>query len=213
LACSNSVILVSCHSCEPNRNGEFAASATCTPATAWAAFQGAELLRADLQVQLEAGTGGLAHDRAEHGVEPLGAVDDDPDLLATGGEDLLVEQPVARHRGHRAAGDVELPQRRQDTDHRHPAAGRTARLIGAGEHVPHLVLEPGQRVAAQRARRDVHLDVEPGQLGRPGRVAEQPQDLGVAGGRRGLGVDQVQLHLESDPALGGLHRPVPQHQR
>ena len=50
-------------------------------------------------------------------------------------------------------------------------------------------------------------------LGRETRVAEQTQDLGVSRGRRGLGVDQVQLHLEPDPALGGLHRPVPQHQR
>ena len=39
VACSNSVILVSCHSRLPNRNGEFAASATCTPAMDWAAFQ------------------------------------------------------------------------------------------------------------------------------------------------------------------------------
>jgi len=39
VACSNSVIRVSCHSCFPNRNGELAASATCTPAIAWAAFQ------------------------------------------------------------------------------------------------------------------------------------------------------------------------------
>ena len=39
VACWNSVILVSRHNSRPNRNGEFAASATCTPATAWAAFQ------------------------------------------------------------------------------------------------------------------------------------------------------------------------------
>ncbi len=39
VACSNSVILVSCHSCLPNRYGELAASATCTPAMDWAAFQ------------------------------------------------------------------------------------------------------------------------------------------------------------------------------
>ena len=74
VACSNSVILVSCHSSRPNRNGEFAPSATCTPAIGLGRVPvRAELLRADLQVQLEAGAGGLAHDRAEHGVEPLGA--------------------------------------------------------------------------------------------------------------------------------------------
>ena len=39
VACSNSVILVSCHNRLPNRNGELAASATWTPAIAWAAFQ------------------------------------------------------------------------------------------------------------------------------------------------------------------------------
>ena len=39
VACSNKVIRVSSHSCRPNRNGELAARATCTPAMAWAAFQ------------------------------------------------------------------------------------------------------------------------------------------------------------------------------
>src|SRR5581483_4000751 len=39
VACSNRVIRVSCHSCLPNRNGEFAASATWMPAIACAAFQ------------------------------------------------------------------------------------------------------------------------------------------------------------------------------
>ncbi len=39
VACSNRVIRVSSHSCRPNRNGELAATATWTPAMAWAAFQ------------------------------------------------------------------------------------------------------------------------------------------------------------------------------
>ena len=39
VACSNSGMRVSAHSSRPNRNGEFAPSATCTPASACAAFQ------------------------------------------------------------------------------------------------------------------------------------------------------------------------------
>ena len=39
VACWNRVILVSRHSSRPNRNGELAARATCTPAMACAAFQ------------------------------------------------------------------------------------------------------------------------------------------------------------------------------
>ena len=39
VACSNSAIRVSRHSSLPQKNGEFAATATCTPAIAWAAFQ------------------------------------------------------------------------------------------------------------------------------------------------------------------------------
>ena len=39
MAWSNSAIRVSRHSCLPNRNGEFAHIAICTPAMAWAAFQ------------------------------------------------------------------------------------------------------------------------------------------------------------------------------
>ena len=37
--CSNSGIRVSAHSRDPSRNGEFAPTASCTPATHWAAFQ------------------------------------------------------------------------------------------------------------------------------------------------------------------------------
>ncbi len=39
VACSKSAIRVSRHSSLPKKNGEFAATAICTPATAWAAFQ------------------------------------------------------------------------------------------------------------------------------------------------------------------------------
>ena len=39
VACSNSAIRVSRHSSLPQKNGELAATATCTPAIAWAAFQ------------------------------------------------------------------------------------------------------------------------------------------------------------------------------
>lgn len=39
VVCSNSGMRVSCHNSLPNRNGELAASATWTPAIAWAAFQ------------------------------------------------------------------------------------------------------------------------------------------------------------------------------
>ena len=37
--CVNSGMRVSCHSALPHRNGEFAAIASCGPASAWAAFQ------------------------------------------------------------------------------------------------------------------------------------------------------------------------------
>ena len=39
VAWSNSAIRVSRHSCLPNRNGELAQMAICTPAMDWAAFQ------------------------------------------------------------------------------------------------------------------------------------------------------------------------------
>ena len=55
-----------------------------------------ELLGLDLQVQLRARARGLGHDRVGVGRQPLDAADVDRDVLAAGGEDLLVEQPVAR---------------------------------------------------------------------------------------------------------------------
>ena len=39
VACSNSAMRVSRHSSLPKKNGELAATATCGPAIAWAAFQ------------------------------------------------------------------------------------------------------------------------------------------------------------------------------
>ena len=62
-----------------------------------AAFQVAGVvLRADLQVELDAGAGRLRRDRVGVHVQPFRAVDGDVQVLAARGEDLLVDQRVAR---------------------------------------------------------------------------------------------------------------------
>src|SRR5947208_2909339 len=63
VACSNSAILVSAHSCLPNRYGEFAPSATCSPAMACEAFQN----RAKLSGTTCRWNCTLVHARVAHG--------------------------------------------------------------------------------------------------------------------------------------------------
>ena len=76
VACSNSAMRVSRHSSLPKKNGELAASASCTPAIACAAFQcRRERVRVDLQVQLHARARRLGRDRVGERREPLDAVD------------------------------------------------------------------------------------------------------------------------------------------
>ena len=57
---------------------------------------GRELHRADLQMQLRAGAGAFRGDRVACGVQTFDTVDRDVQVLAAGGEDLVVEQRVPR---------------------------------------------------------------------------------------------------------------------
>ena len=107
VACSNSAIRVSRHSSLPQKNGEFAATATCTPAIACAAFQYArERLGLDLLVELDARARGLGRDRVGVGREALDAGDRDLEVLAARGEDLLVQQRVPRVRAERLGAQM-----------------------------------------------------------------------------------------------------------
>ena len=107
-----------------------------------AAFQVARVvLRADLQVELDAGARGLGRDRVGVRRQPLRPVDDDVQVLAAGGEDLLVEQPVARVGAERLAGEVLRRQRRQHADHDDVRADRVGVLLGVVEARAQLVLE------------------------------------------------------------------------
>ncbi len=156
----------------------------------------AERLRADLQVELDAGAGSLRRDRVDVGVQPVHAVDRDVHLLAAGGEHLVIQQLVARVRGDRLLIDVGLPQRRQDADHGQPGAASPGPLVGVIEAGPDLILQLAERGAGQRARRDVDLQVELAKLGRPGRVGDRAEHVGVLHRRPAVVVHQVQLDLE-----------------
>jgi hypothetical protein len=119
VACSNSAMRVSRHSSRPKKNGELAPTASCTPAIACAAFQCARTRRIDELVQLHARAGRLGRDRVGVRRQPLDAVDAMLQVLPARGEDLLVEQLVARVGAEALAVEQLLGERRQDPDHHH----------------------------------------------------------------------------------------------
>ena len=158
---------------------------------------GRVVLRADLQVELGAGAGRLRRDRVGVHVQPLGAVDGDVQVLAARGEDLLVDQRVARVGGDRLGGDVLGVEGRQRADHDDVRPDRPGALLGLVEAVPQLRLELRGGRAGQRRRAHVHLDVELAHLGLEDLVGDRGEDLLVAHRRVLLGVDQVELDLHA----------------
>ena len=214
VACSNSGILVSRHSSLPNRNGELAASAT------WSAGHRlgrvpviAEPLGAHLQMKLHARAGRLGGDAVDVGEQPLGALDRDPHLLAAGGEDLLIEQPVPRVGRHRLLTQIVLDDGGQDPHHHQPAAGPPGAFVGPVEALPDLVLEMAERIAGQLPGRQVDLQVELAELGLPGRIGQCAEYLGVLHRRAAGLVHQVELDLQADLLRIGLEPGIGQHPR
>ena len=173
----------------------------------------AERLRADLKVTLHAGAGGLGGDRVDVGEQPVGALDRDPHLLAAGGEDLLVQQPVPRVRRHGLLADVALGQRRQDADHHQVAPGLAGPAAGVVETVQHPALEQHQGVADQRPRRHVDLQVELAELTRPAGIGDRAEHLGVLHRGQAELVDEVQLDLQANLPRLGFEPRLAQHPR
>ena len=212
VACSNSVIRVSCHSCLPNRNGEFAAERHLDAGDGLGGVPVAgERVRAHLDVQLDAGARGLGRDAVGVGEQLLGAVDLDPHVLAAGREDLLVQHLVALVRRQGALVHVLLGQRGQDADHDQVAADAAGLGVGGVQVGPDLVFQPVERVAAEQPGRHVDLQVELADLGGPGRVRDHVEHLGVAHRRHAVGVHQVQLDLLAHHGAVLVERPLAEH--
>ena len=170
-----------------------------------------EGIRGDLNMELHARACGLGGDAVSVGEQLLGAVDGDPEILAAGGEDLLVHHPVARVGRQRALVHVLLPQGRQDADHDEAAAAPPGLGVGRVEIGANLLLQAIERVTAQLAGRHVDLDIELSELGSPGRIGDRVEHVGIAHRRLAALVDEVQLDLLADPRRGVLEYVLPQH--
>ena len=201
----NSSIRVSACSRWPKKNGELAASAICgaDQRLGGVPVRG-EVLGRDLQVQLHARAGRLGGDGVAVGGDPLPrrALDVEVDVLAAGVEDRVVERRVAVVGADPLALEVLGHDRRQDADRHDVRAALLGRRGRGVERGPQLFLELDRRVARQRARGHVELDVVLRQLGLVAGVGDGLEDLGV--GELGLVVvvDEVELDLQAG------HRPV-----
>ena len=164
-------------------------------------------------VQLHTRTGRLRGDRVRERGQSLGAGDRDLEVLPARGEDLLVEQLVARILAEAVRGQVLLGDRRQDPDEHHVGADRARVLLGAVEARPHLAFELGEHPILEQAGRDVDLDVELAQLGLEVGVGDRLEGLGVDHGRVAGVVGEVELDLEPHRAPLGVEARFAEHAR
>jgi hypothetical protein len=148
-------------------------------------------------VELRARAGRFGQDRRAVGVEPLGPVDDEVQVLPPGGEDLLVHQRVARVGRQRVEPGVLRRQRRQDPNHDHVRADSAGLGLGRVQTAAHLLLELLQPALEQAPRRDVDLDVELPELGDEVRVTDRLERRSVLERRLERFVDEVELDLQA----------------
>ena len=120
-------------------------------------------------MQLHAGAGRFRRDRLRLQAQPFRAGDVDQDVLATGGEDRVVERLIARRLAHPAARKVFGHQRRQDADHHDVRAVGVGLCLRGVEAGPHLGLQFERGAAGQRPGRNVEFDVVGAQFGLVGR--------------------------------------------
>src|SRR4051794_7136086 len=116
-------------------------------------------------------------------------------VLAPGGEDLLVDELVPRVRGDGGAGEVVRGEGGQDADHHDVRADRLRPPVSLVQAVAQLSLQALGGVAGQRAGAHVDLDVELPELGLEHLAGDRVENLLVAHGRFLLRVDEVELDL------------------
>ena len=170
-----------------------------------------EGFRGDLDVQLHAGAGGFWRDAVGVGDQPLRAVDLDAHVLTARREDLLVDHLVPRVRGQDALVQVALLQRRQDADHDEVVADAARLGVRVVQAAADLLLQACQGIAVEPPRRHVDLEVELAEFGRPGRVGDGVEHVGVLHGRSPVVVHQVQLDLQAHLCRVGLEQALAQH--
>jgi hypothetical protein len=172
-----------------------------------------ERLGRDVLVQLDTRARGLGRNRVRMRGELLDAGNRDLQVLSARGEDLLVEQLVARIRAERLGAQVLLADRREDPDDHHVRADGACTLLRVVEAGARLALELVEHVRPEKARMDVDLDVELSELGLEVGVCDRLQHGSVHHCRVGVLVGQVQLDLESDRAARRLELRFGQHAR
>ena len=198
VACANSSMRVSAHSCVPEEVGGVGAQRQLRPGQHLGGVPVArELGGGDLQVQLHAGARRLRRDRLRLQAQSFRACDVDQDVLATGGENRVVERLIAGRLAHPTARKVFGHQRRQDADHHDVrAAGVGLRFRGV-EAGPHIGLQLQRCAAGQWPGWNVEFDVVGAQFGLIGRVGDRRQHFLIAHSGLILAVDEVALDLHA----------------
>ena len=170
-----------------------------------------ELIRRDLEVDLEAGVAGLEHHALARRLQLVDALDQRTELTTCKGAEHLVQLGVARMGRHVVEREVLFRQRGQDARQHDVSAqvlGRSASRRDAGLE---LFLHRQERAGGESPRRQVGLDVEGRELGREELGVQLGQHLGRhASGSPAL-VHQEELLLGADPLDAGLDHPGVDH--
>ena len=174
---------------------------------------GGERVGLDLEVQLDARARRLRRDRVGVGRQALDAADVDLEVLAARGEDLLVEQLVARVGAEGVGVEVRPVDGREDPDHHHVRADRARALLGMVQAAAHGLLELAEDPVGELARRDVDLDVELPELGLEVGIGDRLEDGRIGQRRPPVVVGEVELDLQAERAARGLEALVGQHAR
>ena len=172
-------------------------------------------------MQLNRRAGRLGQDRVGHDVEILGgsgtgqsnSADLQFDVLAPSGEDLLIEQVVARIRREPPVLEVLLVQSREHADHGEPTTRGAGAFVRCIQRSAQVGLQLGDRGTAQWPRVDVDLDVELAELGLIVGIGDGVEHRRVGHRRFHVVVDEIELDLHADLRFTDVEGLIGQHDR
>ena len=125
-------------------------------------------------------------------------------------QNLVVDRSIALLVRHMVQGQIPVAQGRQNPDQRHGRPQSGGDSLTALPEFFEVGVHPPQRVAAQRQRRSIQLDIEHAQFRHHQRIAQPFQETLIERCRLALGVHQPRLDLEAADAANRCEPSLPE---